>query len=196
MANVHANENNTRYQLKHSSSISNGLKGLAFAFLWLLPRAACANGGSYVGAKKIFNNNRWHAAKRERAAISANTHRTPKVYCGMFTTGINVWDAKNGGKTWPTNVYLYSQTTICLFFSSENLFENLLAEWIRIVFRSHSHSLMSPVVVVVVVGVIRAFVSIIRFFPRSDSKFLTQWINVIECLMRWCEQNVDIYTWT
>lgn len=26
-------------QLEHSSSISNGLKGLAFAFLWLLPRA-------------------------------------------------------------------------------------------------------------------------------------------------------------
>lgn len=64
----------------------------------------------------------WNA--NARAAIS--THPTCTAEC--FTTGINVWDAENGGKTWPTNVYFILTNNNLFIFSSENLFEILLAK--------------------------------------------------------------------
>lgn len=144
MVNVHVNENNTvRYtlnihiqkttkqkivnQLKRSSSISNRLKGLALAFLWLLPHVKqlrCKKKKQVKKRreeKKNGGSNRWYKVKRERC------HQTPQhvrrnVYNRHKCTG-----CQNGGKTWPTNVYLYSKTTICLFFRAE-IYSNF-AKW-------------------------------------------------------------------
>lgn len=131
MANVHANENNTRYVEPTQTLVVYHKRTERFGVRLFMTIAACANGGSYAARKAMGQTKKKHSTTivdmqwtgGHQRAHTLTERVLRNVYNGHKCMGCRKWRKNMANKR------LFTLTNNNSFiFQSENLFENLLAK--------------------------------------------------------------------